>query len=98
MGTWHDMVDGQLPTCRDDAAVLTGLFVTHDDAVSGAWEFEVAGDADVAGKPDDERDCIAPRDPAHEPLGGFDDFGFFLEQQDERTPRRDQLQWFVTRV
>lgn len=31
-------------------------------------------------------------------MGRFDDFGFLLEQQDDRPPHRDDLQWLVTGI
>ena len=92
------MIDCQLAAAGLNAAVLAGFTVTRKHAAARAGQPQAARNLDVAYQANDQRNIEEQALRTQALLSRFDHFRFFLKQQHDRTPSRDELERLVASV
>ena len=92
------MVDRQLCAAGLNPTVLAGLTITRKHAAARAGQPQTAGHLDVAYQANDQRNIEKQALRTQALLGRLDHFRFFLKQQHDRTPGRDELERLVASV
>ena len=92
------VVDRQLRAAWLNPTVLAGLTVTRKHAAARAGQPQSARNLDVAHQADDERDIEEQALRAQTLFGRLDHLCFFLKQEYDRAPSRDELERLVASV
>ncbi len=75
-----DMIHGQLGGAEMAAAILTGVLIPGINQTSRQGQGEIAGQFDVATKPNDQGPRQLGRCGANDLIGGLDNFSFLFKQ------------------
>jgi len=92
------VVDRQLRAAWLNPTVLAGLTVTRKHAAARAGQPQTARNLYIAYQADDERNIEEQALCAKTLLGRLDHLRFFLKQEYDRAPSRDELERLVASV
>ncbi len=92
------MIDCQLAATGLNAAVLAGLTVTRKHAAARARQPQTARNLDIAYQANDQRNIEEQALRAQALLSRLDHLCFFLKQEYDRAPSRDELERLVASV